>query len=62
MIDGAWRYDPNEESLINKYNTYDNIVRVIYLKRYSLLYQKSLRKNQIVKILDNRIFVLKDIL
>ena len=39
MIDGAWRYDPNEESKLNIYNTYDNVVRVKFLKRFFQQFQ-----------------------
>ena len=28
MVDGRWRYDPNEDHELNIYNTHDNIIQV----------------------------------
>lgn len=28
MVDGNWRYDPNEETVMNTYNTFDNVIHV----------------------------------
>jgi hypothetical protein len=28
MVDGKWRYDPNEDNEVNIFSTYDNIIQV----------------------------------
>jgi hypothetical protein len=28
MVDQTWRYDPNEETQLNSYSTYDNVIQV----------------------------------